>query len=380
MGRKATIHRGRPLRLLLAAGGTGGHVIPAIVVAREFCRRDPSRQVLFVGTASGVESRLVPEAGYALLLLRIGSLQGQSFGSRFRTLVHLPRALWQAFRYLEQFQPDVVLGVGGYAAGPMMLAAAFRGVPLAVLEPNAYPGLANRWVAPYVSRAFLEFSETASFFPYGSSRQTGIPVREEFFSVPRKERDSSFSILVFGGSQGARSLNRAVLAALPRLAQSLLPLSVVHQTGQSAYNEVRDEAEKYSSNASLRLLVSPYLEKMWEAFSAADLVICRAGASTIAELGASARAAILVPFPSAANQHQLRNGEALVRMGAAHLILDSELNGDTLEEAIQTLRTDPVQLLQMQHAVHTLAHPHAAVEITNELESIVPMGAGLHKI
>ncbi len=379
MGRETTIHRGRPLRLLLAAGGTGGHVIPAIVVAREFCRRDPSRQVLFVGTARGVESRLVPEAGFALRLLRIGALQGQSFGTRFRTLAHLPRALWQAFGNLEQFQPDVVLGVGGYAAGPMMLAAALRGVPLAVLEPNAYPGLANRWVAPYVARAFLEFPETAGFFPWGASRPTGIPVREEFFSVPRKARDSLFSILVFGGSQGARSLNRAILEALPILAQSPLPLSIVHQTGQSAYNDVRDEAAKYSSDASLRLVVAPYLEKMWEAFSAADLVICRAGANTIAELSASARASILVPFPSAANQHQLRNGEALVRMGAARLILDSELNGDRLVEAIQALRADPGQLCRMQDAVHTLAHPHAAVEIADELESLVPTGAGLHE-
>ena len=370
MGREDSLGRERPLRLLLAAGGTGGHVIPALVVAQEFCRRDPSRQVLFVGAARGIENRLVPAAGFPLERLAIGALQGQSVAVRLKTLLALPNALWQALRILERFQPHVVLGVGGYAAGPMMLAAAFRGIPLAVLEPNAVPGLANRWVAPYVTRAFVAFEEAQPYFGAGKSLVTGIPVRQEFFDVPGKSHGSPFTVLVFGGSQGARRLNQAVVEALPNLAQTTAPsnlqLAFLHQTGESEYNRVREEVAKHSAPVE----VFAFLDRMWEAFARADLAVCRAGANTVAELAAAGRAAILVPFPAAADEHQLRNAEAMERLGAASLILDRDLNGERFLKAVRELLENPEQLRRMEAAMRRVAHPEATSRIVSELERL----------
>lgn len=351
------------MRLLLAAGGTGGHVIPALVLARQCRRRDPSHQLLFAGTSRGLENRLVPEAGFRLELLQATPLLGQSLPARVQSLVRVPRALWQASRILERFRPSVVLGVGGYAAGPVMLAAAWSGVPLAVLEPNAVPGLANRWVAPYVAGAFLAFPEAASYFPPGKARVWGLPVRPEFFSVPPKRHQPPFTILVFGGSQGSRTLNRAVLEALPQLAPWRQELLLLHQTGQNEYNAVR---EAYASGP-VPAEIAPYMENMPEAFARADLVVCRAGAATVAELAAAGRAAILVPFPSATHQHQLRNAEALARRGAATLILDRDMNGPRLFDAIRELLDAPERLSQMEAAIRPMAQPEAASRIVEEL-------------
>lgn len=380
MGRETALDRGRPItsprKLLIAGGGTAGHVIPALVVAREFCRRADGRQALFAGTARGVETRLVPAAGFPLELLQIGALQGQSLAARAKTLLALPRAVWHALRILKKFQPDVVLGVGGYAAGPMMLAAAIRRVPLAIFEPNAYPGLANRWAAPLVVRAYLAFRAAERFFGAGKSLLTGIPVREEFFSIPPKAHQPPFTVLIFGGSQGARSLNRAVVEALPLLAHAKTPLRLLHQSGQSEYNQVREETAKFAGRGALvTLRVEAYLERMWEAFAQADLIVCRAGANTVAELAAAGRAAVLVPFPAAANQHQLRNAEALAGLGAARLVLDSDLNGERLFEVIQELLKEPPRLEQMESAIRREAHPDATQRIVDDLERLARQDA-----
>lgn len=365
MEREDSLGRARPLSLLIAGGGTGGHVIPALVVAREFQRRDPLRRVLFVGTRRGIESRLVPAAGFPLEVLDVGMLQGQPLAVRGKTLWELPRACWQAARLLRRFRPQAVLGVGGYASGPVMLAAAFQGIPLAVFEPNAYPGLVNRWIAPYVSRAFVAFEEAARYFAPGRALLTGIPVREEFFRVPPAKNHPPFTVLVFGGSQGARSLNRAVTEALPRLDQHGPPLALLLQTGESDYNQVVAAAKQ-----AARVEVFPFLERMWEAFERADVIVCRAGASTVAELAAAGRAAILVPFPAAANQHQLRNAEALERAGAARLIPDRELSGERLCEVLQELLSDPEALRRMASAIRRFAHPEAAARMADELERL----------
>jgi UDP-N-acetylglucosamine--N-acetylmuramyl-(pentapeptide) pyrophosphoryl-undecaprenol N-acetylglucosamine transferase len=351
------------MKFLMAAGGTGGHVIPALVVARELIARNPGAEILFVGTAKGIENRLVPEAGFALELVRVGAWQGQSAAHRLKNLAGAPRALWQAFDILRRFQPDVVLGVGGYASGPIMLAAGVSGTPIAVLEPNAYPGMANRWIAPYISRALLAFGETASFFRAETALVTGIPVRKEFFDIPRRTHGPSFTVLIFGGSQGARSLNRAAVEALPLLASQESELRIVHQTGQSEYNSTR---EAYA-RSEFRAEVLPYIDDMPGIFSETDLVVCRAGANTVAELAAAGKAAILVPFPAAANQHQLRNAEALARIGAARLILDKDLNGATLATAIGELRSQPELLAQMEQRVRSMAHPEATRKIADEM-------------
>jgi UDP-N-acetylglucosamine--N-acetylmuramyl-(pentapeptide) pyrophosphoryl-undecaprenol N-acetylglucosamine transferase len=301
-----------------------------------------------------------------LELLRIGALQGQTLAVRAATLLALPRAVAHAAAIFQKFQPDVVLGIGGYAAGPVMLAAAFRGIPLAVLEPNAYPGLSNRWVAPYVARAFISFAEAGRYFPHGKAVLTGIPVREEFFSVPRKTHQPPFTVLVFGGSQGARRLNQAVVEALPQLSHFPHRLTLLHQTGQSEYNRLREEAAKHAVAAEL----FPYLERMWEAFERADLVVCRAGANTLAELAAAGRAAILVPFPAAANQHQLRNAEALARLGAARVILDRDMDGETFTTALRDLLEQPAELARMEAAMRRAAQPLAASRIVDELEQL----------
>ena len=358
------------MRFLMAAGGTGGHVIPALVVARELMARNPDCRVLFVGTAKGVENRLVPQAGFPLELVDVGALQRQSWAARSRTFFRLPRALWQASRILRKFQPQVVLGVGGYAAGPVMLAAALMGIPLAVLEPNAFPGMANRWIAPFVARAFLAFPEAASFFGHGKPLIAGIPVRREFFEIrphPQTQpRESPFTVLVFGGSQGARTLNRAVMEALPKLAQCGKQIRLLHQTGQNEYNAVKEAVAKYPVQAE----VFPYIEGMPEAFARADLVVCRAGANTVAELAAAGKAAILVPFPAAANQHQLRNAEAVARTGAARLILDKELNGETFFSAVEELCEGPEKLNRMEARIRNFGRPEATALIADELERL----------
>jgi UDP-N-acetylglucosamine--N-acetylmuramyl-(pentapeptide) pyrophosphoryl-undecaprenol N-acetylglucosamine transferase len=362
------------MRFLLAAGGTGGHVIPALVVARELIARNPGSQALFVGTAKGVENRLVPQAGFPLELVEVKAWQGQSLIVRARNLCGAPRALWQAFRIVLKFRPSVVLGVGGYASGPIMLAAGLSGIPLAVLEPNAYPGMANRLVAPWVARALLGFEQTATFFRPGRSAVVGIPVRKEFFEIEPKRHSPPFTILIFGGSQGARSLNRAAVAALPNLKRlcekngEILGnyLRIVHQTGQSEYNAMREEYVRQNVDAD----VSPYIEDMRGIFARADLVICRAGANTVAELAAAGKAAILVPFPAAANQHQLRNAEALANVGAARLILDKDLNGETFSSAVEELLRSPEALEQMETHIRPLARRDATQLIAEELERL----------
>ncbi len=390
MGRETTLDRRRPinppLKLLVAGGGTGGHVSPALVLAREFSRRAPGREVLFVGTARGVESRMVPAAGFPLELLEVGALQGQSVVARLKTLAGLPLAILQSLKILKKFRPDVVLGVGGYAAGPMMLATLLatrratmpgtmralnlRRVPLAVYEPNAYPGLVNRWVARFVSRAFVNFAEAGKFFGAEKTLQTGIPVREEFFAIPAKKHAPPFTVLVFGGSQGARSLNRAMVEALPLLDHFESPVRLLLQTGQSEYNRVREAVEKYPGAGHE---VSAFMDRMWDAYAQADLVICRAGATTVAELAAAGRAAVLVPFPAAANQHQLRNAEALEKLGAARLLLDRDLSGARIVALFTELLQGQAKLEAMETAIRREARPDAAMRIVDELERLAAM-------
>jgi len=360
------------MRLLLAAGGTGGHVIPGLVLARELCGRGPEHRVLFVGTSRGVENRLVPPAGFPLELLEVAALQGEPLAARLRNLLRLPGALGQASRIIARFRPDVVLGVGGYAAGPVMLAAALAGVPLAALEPNAVPGLANRWIAPYVERAFLGFPEAQSYFLAGKSSVTGVPVRREFFEVPPRQSRDPFTVLVFGGSQGARTLNRAAVEALPLLESERERLLLLHQTGQTEYNAVREAYERHAVPAE----VFPFTDQMPEVFGRADLVVCRAGANTLAELAAAGKAAILVPFPFAANQHQLRNAQALQEAGAAQLVLNWEMDGARFASAVRDLLDHPEMLAHMEQRIRTLAKPQATARIVDELERMARRRGG----
>lgn len=343
------------MRAVIAGGGTGGHVIPALAIAQEL--RDTYRaEVLFIGTARGIENRLVPQAGYRLELVEVGALKNVSIATRIATLFALPRAIARSRRIIKDFRPEVVIGVGGYASGPAMLAAVLTGRPTLAFEPNVVPGFANRVVARMVSAAAVHFDETRRYFR--RCQVTGVPVRRAFFEIPSKQGGPP-TLLVFGGSQGAAAINRAVMEALPELYQRIPGLHIIHQTGERDLQAVQSAY----AGAGVSAEISPFIDQMPEAFRRADLLVCRSGASTVAEITAAGKPAIFVPFPHAADDHQRRNAEALERAGAAILLPESELTPARLAESVASVLNDPSRLARMAEAARTLAHPNAAREI-----------------
>jgi len=344
------------MKALLAGGGTGGHVIPALAIADEL-RSRYAAEVEFIGTRRGIETRLVPHAGFTLHLVEVGQLKNVSLATRARTLLDLPLAIARSARIIQRFRPDVVIGVGGYASGPAMLAAALFGVRTIAFEPNVVPGFANRLVAPLVSAAAVQFEETCRYFR--NCRITGVPVRRDFFTVPAATHTQAPTLLVFGGSQGAHSLNIAMTGALPQLAARWPGLHIVHQTGERDY---KDAAAAYLE-AGISAELSPFIDNMPEVMARADLLVCRSGASTVAEVTAAGKPAIFVPFPRAADDHQRRNAEALVQKRAALLLPEAELTSERLLDVITELLSDPVRLGAMATAARKLAHPRAAGEI-----------------
>jgi UDP-N-acetylglucosamine--N-acetylmuramyl-(pentapeptide) pyrophosphoryl-undecaprenol N-acetylglucosamine transferase len=328
------------MRAILAGGGTGGHVIPALAIAAEL-RDHYSAEVLFLGTARGMENRLVPAAGFKLHLVEVGALNRVSLATRLKTVWALPRAIFTAGSLLREFRPDVVIGVGGYASGPGMLAAVLAGIPTVAFEPNLVPGFANRAVAIMVSAAAVQFEETCRHF--GRCTVTGVPVRRAFFDVPPRNLQDRPTLLLFGGSQGARALNSALIGALPILEQRLPALHILHQTGERDYNELQGAYLQ----ARVAAEVMPFIENMPEAFARADLLICRSGASTVAEVAAAGKPAIFVPFPHAADDHQRRNAEALAKVGAAMLFPESELTSERLAQTVIDLFSNPQRLHAM---------------------------------
>jgi UDP-N-acetylglucosamine--N-acetylmuramyl-(pentapeptide) pyrophosphoryl-undecaprenol N-acetylglucosamine transferase len=343
------------MRAILAGGGTGGHVIPALAIANEL-KKSYGAEVLFIGTARGIENRLVPAAGYPLQLVRVGALKNVSLMTRAKTAFDLPRAVWDASRMLNQFAPDVVIGVGGYASGPAMLAAVVKHIPTLALEPNVVPGFANRVVARFVSGAAVHFEETAKYFRH--AEVTGVPVRQAFFEIPAKPAGTP-TLLVFGGSQGAHAINEAMIRCLPELRRQASGIHIIHQTGERDYNDALAAYKSLGESAE----VFKFIEDMPAAFSRADLVVCRSGASTVAEITAAGKPAIFVPFPRAADDHQRVNAEALARSGAAVVVEESKLEGVWLAETIAALLGDTRRLQVMSEAARGLAHPNAARDI-----------------
>ena len=347
------------MRAILAGGGTGGHVIPALAIANEL-KKSYGAEVLFIGTARGIENRLVPAAGYPLRLVRVGQLKNVSLITRAKTALDLPRAVWDAGRMLDEFGPDVVIGVGGYASGPAMLAAVVKHIPTLAFEPNAVPGFANRVVARFVSGAAVHFEETAKYFRH--AEVTGVPVRQAFFEIPvliNQKRGGTPTLLVFGGSQGAHAINEAMIRCLPELLRQAPGIHIIHQTGERDYNDALVAYRAFGESAE----VFKFIEDMPAAFARADLVVCRSGASTVAEITAAGKPAIFVPFPRAADDHQRVNAEALARLGAAVVVEESKLEGVWLAETIAALLGDPRRLQAMSAAARELAHPDAARDI-----------------
>ena len=355
------------MRAILAGGGTGGHVIPALAIANEL-KKSYGAEVLFIGTARGIENRLVPAAGFPLQLVRVGALKNVSLVTRLKTAFDLPRAVWDAGHMLNQFAPDVVIGVGGYASGPAMLAAIVKHIPTLAFEPNVVPGFANRVVARFVSAAAVHFEETAKYFRHGEV--TGVPVRQAFFEIADRQitgRGGTPTVLVFGGSQGAHAINEAMTRCLPVLQREAPGVCIIHQTGERDYNDAlaayQNLKDATNESGGLKIEVFKFIEDMPAAFARADLVVCRSGASTVAEIAAAAKPAIFVPFPRAADDHQRVNAEALSRHGAAVVVEESKLEGVWLAETIAALLQDSPQLNRMSQAARELAHPNAARDI-----------------
>jgi UDP-N-acetylglucosamine--N-acetylmuramyl-(pentapeptide) pyrophosphoryl-undecaprenol N-acetylglucosamine transferase len=354
------------LRVLIAGGGTGGHVVPALAIAREL-RDAHAAEVRFVGSARGLETRLVPLAGLPLDLVRSGQLKNVSLATRLRTVIDLPLGVLECLRLLRQFRPQVVVGVGGYASGPAMLAALLLRLPTLAFEPNAVPGLANRLVGRWVSAAAVNFAQTQRYFR--NARVTGIPVRAEFFAVAPQSAAAPPRLLVIGGSQGARVLNQAMPKVAPRLLDQFASLEIVHQAGArhaestaAAYARAGLSVEQVAQ----RIRVHAYLDQMPREFAAADLLLCRSGASTMAELGAAGRASLLVPFALAADDHQRRNAEVFLQAGAARMLTEAELaDPKRLLDALTRLLADPAALRTMGERARFLARPDAARQIAS---------------
>ncbi len=344
------------MRAVLAGGGTGGHVIPALAIAHEL-RALYHADIIFIGTSRGIENRLVPAAGFELKLVEVGALKKVSLARRVQTMTALPAAIFRSWKILNEFRPDVVIGVGGYASGPAMLAGALSGVPTLAFEPNVVPGLANRIMAPIVSSAAVHFEETCRYFQ--RCRITGVPVRRAFYNLPPKPAGSPPTLLVFGGSQGAHAINEAVMNSLAALMEQVPGIHLVHQTGERDYNDA--QAVYLRSRAPAE--VFPFIEDMPEMFARADLLVCRSGASTVAEVTAAGKPAIFIPFPHAADDHQLRNAQALERAGAAVLIAEKDLTSERLVRTVRELLCDPARLARMSAASRKLSHPDAARQI-----------------
>jgi UDP-N-acetylglucosamine--N-acetylmuramyl-(pentapeptide) pyrophosphoryl-undecaprenol N-acetylglucosamine transferase len=354
--------------LLIAGGGTGGHVFPALAVGREWLRRGSEgseRRVVFVGTERGIEARLIPQAGLPLELIRVAGLKGIGGAKFFRNAAMLPAGLWDSERILRRHRVNAAFGVGGYASGPMMLLAAMHRIPNVVFEPNVEPGFTNRVLVRLATRVAVAHAETAERFGR-KAMVTGCPVRAEFFAIGKKEHRAPFNLLITGGSRGALPINRAVVDSLDRLAARKNQLFIVHQTGERDYNAVRVAYARREFHAE----VLPFIENMAERFAQADLIVCRSGAITVAEVSASGRAAIFIPFGASTDAHQTRNAKAMQDAGAARLLPQDELAPERLTNEIFSLLDQPRRIEEMEDRARSLARPRAIEDIVGLLESV----------
>ncbi len=353
------------MKLLIAGGGTGGHVFPALAIAREWMSRGKERDVVLVGTQRGIEMKLVPQAGLPLETLRAAGLKGKGGATLVKNLAMLGPGIADAFRVLRKHKPVAAFGVGGYAAGPMMLATWLSGVPNIIFEPNAESGFTNRVLARISRRIATGYDISAR--AWGKKAVvTGCPVRAEFFSIAPRALQKPFRLLITGGSQGALVINRAVVDAMDRLATRKNELAIVHQTGERDYNAVRTAYARREYSAE----VVPFLSNMPERFAWTDVIVCRAGAITAAEIAASGRAAIFIPFGHATDSHQLRNAQEMARAGAGRVIPEPELTPERLSSEIFSLLDQPGEIERQSCAARSLARPNAARDIVNMIEEV----------
>lgn len=353
------------MRVVIAGGGTGGHLFPGLAVAQEFKRRDATAEILFVGSDVGIESRVLPREGFPLETLPIKGIKGRGVRGLIQALWGIPVSLFRSLRITKRFRPECVIGVGGYASGPFILAGKIKGIRCAIMEQNLRPGLTNLILARLVDRIFTAYEGSVAYFPRFKVLRTGNPVR--WRTLPRVEEQESFTLLVFGGSAGARRINLRVVEALERLKELGPKIRIIHQTGEADFASIK---AAYSS-LPLKVEILPFIQEMDQAYARAHLVVCRAGATTIAELTAFGKPAILVPYPYAAYDHQRLNAQALKEWGAAEMILDRELSGENLASVIKTLYLDRERLKTMGEAARRLGKPEAAERIVDECYALV---------
>ena len=363
------------MTIIIAAGGTGGHLYPGVALAREFLRMDSSATIRFMGTTRGIEAKVLPHEGFALDYITALPLMGLSIRQRLAALLSLPMGLWQSIRLLRRHHADLVVAIGGYTTPPVVLAACLLRIPRVIVEPNAYPGMANKILAPLAMRVFVAFEAATRFFNLSKVRAFGAPIRREFFeSLARtpageanKERKT---LLVFGGSGGAHAINVAMMEALPMLLRDAgvrAQISVIHQTGQHDFEQVK---ACYAS-AGIEVDVRPFLFDMPAALRAADLVVCRSGAMTLAELTVCGKPSVLIPFPSAIYQHQAHNADVLKKAGAALVMPQMELTGEKLADVIGSLFREPHRLVRMGERSRALGRTDSAHAIVRECVQLI---------
>jgi len=341
-------------------------VVPSLAVASEMRRR--GHMALFIGTQRGLEAKLAPQADFPIEWIEIGGLNRVGLARQLHTLWQLPVSVWRSWAILRRAKPAAVFSMGGYVAAPVVLAAILRRVPLVVMEPNAMPGLVSRWLARFVYRALVAFEEARAFFPAGRSEVCGLPVRQEFFAVPERAPGAVFTVLLTGGSRGARALNRLARECWPLLRQASaergVPVRWIHQSGANEFEALRSAF----ADAGLDGEVAPFFSDMAGEYANADLIVSRSGAGAVAEIAAAGRPAILVPFPYAADDHQRHNAQAFERAGAALLFDEAGLTGGMLCDAIVKLAADPERRREMGRNARKLAHPGAAQRAADVLE------------
>lgn len=357
------------MRVILAGGGTGGHLFPGLAVAREFQRRDAMTEILFVGTDKGIEARVLPREGFRLETIAVKGLKGRGVRGLLDALYGIPAGLLQSCAIVKRFRPDCVLGLGGYASGPLLLAAKLRGIHCAIMEQNLQPGFTTKMLARFVDKIFTSYRETASYLPRIKVLETGNPVRWQ--RLPDAPKGEKFMLLIFGGSAGAHRINMAVLDALKQMTDLASQLRIVHQTGAADFPAISKayQALPFAAEAL------PFIDRMDDAYARADLVLCRAGATTVAELTAFGKPAILIPYPYAIYDHQRWNAQALADKGAAEMILDQELNGAALALRLRAHLADPKKIESMARAALAMGRPKAAARIVDECYALARLEA-----
>lgn len=366
-GRQSVGAKKRPVSIVMAGGGTGGHLFPALALASEFKRMDKGIAITFAGAKGGLEEKIVPGMGYPLRLLNVEGIKRRSGLAKVRALAKAAMSSIEAIGMLREIRPDGVIGCGSYSSAPMVVAARLLGIKTAILEQNALPGLTNKVLGKTVNRIYISFEEARAHFPGGRTIFTGNPVRRDILDARFDGRKEKFTVLVFGGSQGAVAVNTAFLDATEYLTDVWNGLRVIHQTGAEGVEAVRAAYRRKNLKAETHV----FIDDMAAAYAGADLVVCRAGATSIAEITALGLASVLIPYPFAADDHQTVNAECLVSKGAAMMIAQDKLTGNSLAAVIRKFYSSPKELKAMRERSKAMGRPRAAEEIAENFLRLI---------